>query len=76
MHYLEKLGRNVNVFGKCPEYIREEVLSNLNWARELIQRLELLDYDIREQAIQQIHKVLDEDYERMGYSLEDYERGR
>ena len=73
MHYVEKLNRNVNVFDKCPENIRGEVLNNINWARELIQRLEQLDYDVREEAIQKIHEVLDSDYEKMGYSLDSNE---
>ncbi len=74
MHYVDKLSRNVNVYDKCPEALKKEVLRHITWARDLIKRLNQLDYHEREQAIDNIHRILDEDYEKMGFSLESKNR--
>lgn len=68
-HYLSKLERNVNVLDKAPENVRKQCAQNIIWARELIGRLELLDYQEREQAIEQLHKILDDDYQTMGFEI-------
>lgn len=69
-HYMAKLNRNVNVLDKVPEEYREIFRSNIEWARELIGRLDNLDYNEREVAIQRIHAVLDHDYNSLGFNLE------
>ena len=71
-HYLSKIERNANVVDRAPRNIKNECLTNIRWARDLSQRLENLDYQEREQAIQKIHEILDEDYKRMGFSLEQH----
>ena len=68
-HYISKLERNLNVLDKAPENIKSQCISNITWARDLIIRLEQLDYQEREQAIEEIHKVLDNDYQAMGFEL-------
>ena len=69
-HYMAKLNRNVNVLDKVPEEYRDTFRSNIEWARELIGRLDNLDYNEREVAIQRIHAVLDHDYNSLGFNLE------
>lgn len=68
-HYMSKLERNVNVLDKAPESVRKQCARNIIWARELIGRLELLDYQEREQAIEKIDKILDSDYQTMGFEI-------
>lgn len=46
-------------------------INNINWARNLADRLELLDYDERDKAIVHMNEVLDEDYISMGFEIED-----
>jgi transcription elongation GreA/GreB family factor len=67
-HYLSKLERNINVLDKAPAESREEILNHITWARELISRLEQLDYQERDKAIRKIHEILDQDYEIMGFT--------
>lgn len=69
-HYLSKIERNLNVLDKAPEYIRGDVYDHIVWAKELSKRLEMLDYQEREQAIVKIHNVLDNDYMLMGFEVE------
>lgn len=68
-HYLSKIERNANVVSNAPEEFREKYIANIKWARELSGRLDQLDYDQREIAINKIHEVLDEDYAAMGFEL-------
>ena len=68
-HYASKLERNINVLDKAPKSVKEECKKNIIWAKNLIKRLELLDYHEREDAIERIHKILDEDYQKMGFEL-------
>lgn len=70
-HYLKKIERNTNALDKAPETVKMECIKNLNWARNLSSRLELLDYKEREIAIATIHSVLDEDYQKMGFEIEE-----
>ncbi len=70
-HYLKKIERNAYVLDKAPKEIKAECLKNINWARDLSRRLELLDYNERELAISKIHEVLDADYKRMGFGIEE-----
>lgn len=72
-HYLSKIERNANVVGKAPEHIRKKCIDNIKWARELSNRLHHLDYDQRDIAINNIHKVLDTDYIDMGFELKQTE---
>ena len=75
-HYISKLERNVNVFDKAPAHIKSQCLRNITWARELIARLDHLDYPEREQAIRKIHEVLDSDYQAMGFEIQKSNEGR
>ena len=68
-HYLSKIERNTNVIDKAPKEIKQKCIANIKWARELSNRLNQLDYDQRDIAINNIHKVLDEDYIAMGFEL-------
>lgn len=68
-HYMSKLERNVNVLDKAPKSLREQCRRNIIWARELISRLEQLDYQEREIAIKNIHETLDQDYLAMGFEI-------
>ncbi|MBP3766622.1 MAG: hypothetical protein J6G98_05520 [Bacilli bacterium] len=71
MDILAKIERNANVMNNAPEGIKAKCINDLKWARELVGRLQQLDYDIRNNTIKEIHKVLDNDYKLMGYSLEE-----
>lgn len=68
-HYMSKLERNINVLDKAPDGVREQCTKNIIWARELIGRLEQLDYQEREHAIEKIHQILDSDYQAMGFEI-------
>ena len=68
-HYLSKIERNTNVVDKAPQGIKQKYIANIKWARELSSRLNQLDYDQRDIAIKNMHKVLDEDYVAMGFEL-------
>ncbi len=68
-HYLSKIERNANVVDKAAEGIKQKCIANIKWARELSNRLNQLDYDQRDIAIKNMHKILDEDYVAMGYEL-------
>ena len=69
-HYISKLERNTNVLDKAPEHIKQQCSEHIIWARNLIARLEQLDYQEREKAIAQIHNTLDTDYQAMGFTTE------
>ena len=69
-HYLSKIERNFHVLDKAPYEVRNDAYNHIVWARELSKRLEMLDYQEREQAISNIHKVLDNDYALMGFEIE------
>lgn len=69
-HYLSKIQRNINVLDKAPEHVRNQCVNNITWARELSSRLQTLDYQEREQAINKIHEILDNDYVLMGFEIE------
>jgi hypothetical protein len=68
-HYLAKIERNFNVVDKAPEGVKEKCINDIKWARELSQRIDQLDYDQRDLAIEQMIKVLDDDYVAMGFEL-------
>ena len=68
-HYLSKIERNANVVDKAPENIKNECINNIKWSRDLANRLDLLDYDQRDNAINKIHQILDADYVAMGFKL-------
>jgi len=68
-HYLSKIERNANVVANAPKEIQQKCIANIKWARELSNRLNHLDYDQRDIAIKNMHKVLDEDYVSMGFEL-------
>ena len=68
-HYLSKIERNANVVDKAPENIKNECINNIKWSRDLANRLDLLDYDQRDNAINKIHQILDADYVAMGFEL-------
>jgi len=68
-HYLSKIERNTNVLDKAPEQIKEKCINDIKWARELSARLNQLDYAQREEAINSIHTLMDEDYTLMGFEL-------
>ena len=72
-HYLSKIERNANVVDKAPDAIKRKCIDNIKWARELSNRLNHLDYDQRDKAIYNIHKVMDEDYVAMGFELKQTE---
>ena len=72
-HYLSKIERNSYVVDKAPEEIRGQIIRNIKWCREMASRLSNLDYDQREEAIRKIHTLLDDDYERMGFSINNKE---
>ena len=69
-HYLSKIERNLNVLDKASAEVKEQCRNHIVWARELSKRLEQLDYSEREEAISKIHEVMDNDYQLMGFSLE------
>lgn len=69
-HYISKIDRNANVVDKAPEDVRVACIANIKWAREMVRRLESLDYDVREATIDRIHALMDEDYEKMGFTIE------
>lgn len=69
-HYLSKIQRNQNVIDKAPENVKMDCLNNLRWAIEISKRLDQLDYDVRENTIDKIHRLMDEDYVKMGFELE------
>ena len=78
-HYLSKIERNILVLDKAPDSIKESCRQHILWARDLAKKLKMLDYDVRDKAIVNIHQVLDGDYELMGYTLkntEDMENGK
>ena len=69
-HYLTKIERNTNaVNGMAIGVLKEQVIANIRWARELSSRLEQLDYQERDKTISNIHQVLDNDYVSMGFEL-------
>lgn len=68
-HYLKKIERNTNVLDKAPEHLKKQCRDNIIWARELSSRLEQLDYEQKQQAIANIHQILDSDYQMMGFEL-------
>lgn len=68
-HYIGKLERNVNAINGASENVRSQCLKNITWARELIGRLDMLDYAERQQAIKKIHEILDSDYQLMGFQI-------
>ncbi len=72
-HYLSKIRRNTEVLDKAPENIKAKCAADIKWARNLADRLELLDYDERNKAIVHINEVLDEDYTSMGFEIETQE---
>ena len=68
-HYLSKIERNASALPNAPQAVREGCLANIKWARQLAARVQHLDYDVRGAAIDQIHAVMDEDYQKMGFEL-------
>lgn len=71
-HYLSKIDRNANVVFTAPANVRDECLANIKWAREVASRIETGQigyFEGREQVIDRIHSIMDEDYEKMGYEL-------
>ena len=72
-HYLSKIERNTEVLDKAPENVRAKCAANIEWARNLSARLELLDYDERNKAVIHMNEVLDEDYTSMGFELPEEE---
>ena len=76
MHYLEKLGRNVEALNNCPEEIKKEVMLNIDYVRIIVNSFEKLDPEEIEKYKVKINEILDKDYEKMGYSLEEYEQSR
>ena len=67
-HYLKKIERNANIADRAPSNIRNEIYTNIRWARDLAERLDNLDYNEREQAIAKIHKIMDDDYQTMTFN--------
>ncbi len=72
-YYLEKIERNARAIDKVPMDVKEECREHIIWARELVSRLTMLDYEAREKAINKIHDVMDRDYEKMGFELQNNE---
>ena len=70
-HYQFKIRRNAAVLDKAPELVKQNCLQNIIWARELTQRLGVLDMKARDEAIKKINKTMDEDYKKMGFELEE-----
>lgn len=70
-HYISKIRRNTEVLDKAPENIRTKCAADINWARNLADRLDSLDCDERDKAIIHMNEVLDEDYTSMGFEIED-----
>lgn len=68
-HYLDKIRRNQNKFNETVDRMSEEdktkIYLNITWAVEMVKRLDVLDYDVREKTIVEIHDLMDKDYERM-----------
>ena len=69
MDFIAKIERNANVVDKAPLEMQPKFVANINWARELSSRLDQLDYDQRQVAIENIHRIMDEDYVAMGFEL-------
>ena len=70
-NYLSKIERNTYALDHAPEEVREECRQNILWSREMTRRLPQLDYAVREATIAKIHAVLDADYTKMGFQLEE-----
>ena len=70
-HYLSKIERNMQVLDKAPEELRAQISQNIIWCREITKRLEQLDYDVREATITKMHKILDDDYLKMGFGTKE-----
>lgn len=68
-HYLSKIKRNTEVLDKAPENVRAKCAADIEWARNLAARLELLDYDERNKAVIHMNEILDEDYTSMGFEI-------
>ena len=74
-HYISKLERNTNVLDKAPEHIKQQCSEHIIWARNLIARLEQLDYQEREKAPEVIFntgeiRLREEDY--LDEDVDDY----
>ena len=70
-HFESKLERNVNIADKVPEFMRNEFISHIDWARELKDRFDSMDFDQRDSSIADMIKILDTDYVKAGFKLEE-----
>ena len=70
-HYDNKLERNANVVDKVPEGLRGDFISHINWARELTKRIGSMDFDQRDSSIADMIRILDTDYVKAGFKLEE-----
>lgn len=70
-HYDNKLERNVNIVDKVPEFMRNEFISHIDWAKDLKDRFDSMDFDQRDSSIADMIRILDTDYVKAGFKLEE-----
>ncbi len=72
----KRINRNSIVLDKTYDSVKDTVVKHIQEARMKMMNLELLDYDVREETIKSIISQLDNDYELMGFTLEEEKEGQ
>ena len=72
MNYIDYINRNKSVIDQISsEETKVAMLHHIRWALELASRLDKLDYDKRDEAINNIIRVMNDDFKAAGFEIEE-----
>ena len=70
MHYMDCINRNSNILNQVSsEGTKAVMIQHIQWALELVKRLNSMDFDQQQEAISKIVSVMNEDFKVAGFEL-------
>ena len=70
MHYMDYINRNSNILNQISsEGTKGVMIQHIQWALELVKRLDSMDYDQKQEAISKIVSVMNEDFKAAGFEV-------
>ena len=70
MHYMDYINRNSNILNQVSsEGTKAVMIQHIQWALELVKRLNSMDFDQQQEAISKIVSVMNEDFKAAGFEL-------
>lgn len=70
MHYMDYINRNSNILNQVSsESTKAVMIQHIQWALELVKRLNSMDFDQKQEAISKIVSAMNEDYKAAGFEV-------